>query len=256
MNPDRHRGVIIPSYNSGPLLDQTVRAVLQQWRPILVVIDGSTDRSGDALRDLAAATDGLDVLTLRTNRGKGAAVLAGLEFARRQGWTHAAVFDGDNQHEAADLPRFMAASREHPTAMILGQPVFGAEAPRLRVLGRRLGNWFTHLETWWGGIGDSLFGFRVYPVVSALAVLHGIRGGRGFDFDTQMAVHLYWRGVPPVNLPTPVRYHAADQGGISHFHYGRDNLLLVQAHAGLLLRSLFNTPRLACHRRRTAPAAA
>jgi hypothetical protein len=80
--------------------------------------------------------------------------------------------------------------------------------------------------------------------------LRSIRGGRGFDFDTQLAVRLYWRGVPPVNLPTRVRYHSADRGGISHFDYLRDNLLLARTHAGLLLESLLLAPRLARYRRR------
>ncbi len=250
MSPDPHHGIIIPSFNSGPMLATTVRAVLDVWSPVVVVIDGSTDGSQNALRNLADTTPGLDLVTLPTNGGKGSAVLAGLDFAQSHGWTHAAVFDADGQHEAADLPRFMAAARAHPHAVILGRPVFSADAPAVRVLGRRAGNWFANLETWWGGIGDSLFGLRVYPVAPTLEILHSIRGGRRFDFDTQLAVRLYWRGFPPLNLPTRVHYPPADRGGVSHFRYLRDNLLLVRAHAGLLLESLLLAPRLARYRRR------
>jgi len=250
MTPDPHRGVIIPTYNSGALLERTVRSVLRVWRPVVVVVDGSTDGSEQSIRNLAGAEDGLHLVVLSPNAGKGAAVLAGLDFAAAQGWTHAAVFDADGQHEAADLPRFMRAAQMHPQAMVLGRPVFGPDAPALRVVGRRVGNWFAHLETWWGGIDDSLFGLRVYPVGPARDILRSIRGGRRFDFDTQLAVRLYWRGVPPVNLPTQVRYHPPDRGGVSHFHYLRDNLLLARAHGALLLRSLFLAPRLARFRGR------
>lgn len=250
MTPDPHRGVIIPTYNSGALLERTVRSVLPVWRPVVVVVDGSTDGSEQAIRDLAATEPGLHLVTLSPNAGKGAAVLAGLDFAAAQGWTHAAVFDADGQHEAADLPRFMGAAQMHPQAMVLGRPVFGPDAPALRVLGRRVGNWFAHLETWWGGIDDSLFGLRVYPVEPARRILRSIRGGRRFDFDTQLAVRLYWQGVPPVNLPTRVHYHPPDRGGVSHFNYLRDNLLLARAHGALLLRSLFLAPRLARYRGR------
>ena len=250
MMPDPHRGVIIPSYNSGPLLESTVRAVLETWRPVVVVVDGSTDGSEQRIRDLAARQKDLRVISHPVNRGKGAAVLTGLEFAQSEGWSHAAVFDADGQHETSDLPGFMAASRLHPQAMILGRPVFGPDAPTVRVVGRRAGNWFANLETWWGGIDDSLFGLRVYPVGPALETLRAIRGGRRFDFDTQLAVRLYWRGVPPMNLPTRVHYHAANLGGISHFDYLRDNLLLARAHAGLLLQSFFLAPRLARYRQR------
>jgi glycosyltransferase involved in cell wall biosynthesis len=244
MIPDPHRGVIIPTYNSGPLLERTVQQVLDAWQPVLVVVDGSTDGSDEAIHLLASRRNDLHILSHPANRGKGAAVLTGLEFAANRGWTHAAVFDADGQHEAADLPRFMKNSQAHPQAMILGRPVFGADAPALRVIGRRAGNWFANLETWWGGIEDSLFGLRVYPVNPAREILGSIRGGRRFDFDTQLAVRLYWRGVPPLNLPTRVHYHPARQGGVSHFDYLRDNLLLAQVHAVLLLKSVMLAPRL------------
>jgi glycosyltransferase involved in cell wall biosynthesis len=252
MRLDPHRGVIIPTYNSGRLLESTVRAVLATWRPVVVVVDGSTDGSEQMIRQLCTGEKDLHLISHSTNGGKGAAVLAGLEFAQAQGWTHAAVFDADGQHEAADLPRFMEWSRAHPEAMILGRPVFGPDAPALRVVGRRAGNWFANLETWWGGINDSLFGLRVYPVTPAVDILRSIRGARRFDFDTQLAVRLYWRGVPPLNLPTRVHYHATDRGGVSHFDYLRDNLLLARTHAGLLLQSLLLAPRLARYRRRPA----
>lgn len=247
---DEQRCVIIPSFNSGPLLEKTVREVLACWKPIIVVMDGSTDGSHAPVQALAAREPSLHLIELPSNQGKGAAVLAGLDFAAGRGWTHAAVFDADGQHEASDLPRFMQVSQLHPEAMILGVPVFGPEAPTLRVQGRRAGNWFTNLETWWGGIHDSLFGFRVYPVESSRKILRSIRGARRFDFDTQLAVRLYWQGVPPINIPTPVHYREKSDGGVSHFHYLRDNLLLIAVHSGLIIRSLFLAPRLWQYRRR------
>ena len=239
---DTTHGVIVPSYNSGCLLAETLEGVLASGLPVVTVIDGSNDGSAESAQKLQNETDGLDVLILPRRGGKGAAVLAGLEAAEQRGWTHAAVLDADGQHDAADLPRFVETSRAHPDAMILGVPVFGPDAPMLRVLGRRLGNFFANVETRWGSIGDSLFGFRIYPVQPALRILRGMRAGRGFDFDTRMAVQLFWAGIRPVNLPTRVRYLPRGRG-ISHFRYLRDNLLLVRTHAELLLRSLINKLR-------------
>ena len=243
-------GVVIPSYNSGPLLVQTVRSVLEVWTPVLVVLDGCTDGSAERLAAELPDRAGLQVIHLPENGGKGAAVLAAFRHARAEGWTHAAVFDSDGQHAASDIPRFMEASRRHPGALILGVPVFGADAPALRVLGRRVGNWWTHLETLWGGIQDSLYGFRVYPVEESLQILSRIRGGRRFDFDTQLAVRLYWAGWQPLNLPTPVTYHPREGGGVSHFRYLRDNVLLTAVHTLLVLRALLMLPRLLRMRRR------
>jgi hypothetical protein len=202
------------------------------------------------LVELEGEWPSLHVVELAVNRGKGAAVLAGLEVARFLGVTHAAVFDADSQHEVSDLPLFMEASARHPEAMILGDPIFGPDAPMVRVIGRKLGNWLTNLETLWGGIGDSLFGFRVYPVDLSHRILSSIRQGRRFDFDTQLVVRLYWEGVPPLNLPTRVRYRSPESGGVTHFKYLRDNVLLTRAHAGLLAEAVRLLPRLLRLRRR------
>ena len=245
--------VIIPSYNSGSLLERTVREDLEYVSTVIVVIDGSTDSSETGVIALASTTQQLHIMTLPENCGKGAAVLKGFEFALRQGFSHAVVFDSDGQHEAADLPLFFEASRQHPEAMILGVPRFGPEAPELRIKGRLVGNWWTNLETLWGGINDSLFGFRLYPIVPSLQILNSIRGGRRFDFDTQLAVRLYWHGIPPVNISTPVHYKKRAAGGVSHFRYLRDNLLLVAIHTQLTLLALTMIPRLMRLRRRNNP---
>ncbi|HXG46343.1 MAG TPA: glycosyltransferase family 2 protein [Methylomirabilota bacterium] len=227
--------VLIPSYNSGPLLRSTVEAALRVWRPVWVVTDGSTDGSGAEVERLATAEPGLRLMTHERNRGKGAAVLSGLRAAAQAGFTHVLVMDADGQHPPGCIAEFMRLSAENPGAMILGVPTFGPEAPRARRWGRRLGNWWTNVETLWGGIGDSLFGFRVYPVTECLRVMESIRAGRRYDFDTVVAVRLFWAGVRPINRPVPVRYLAREEGGVSHFRYVRDNVLLTWTHVVLVL---------------------
>ena len=58
---------------------------------------------------------------------------------------------------------------------------------------------------------------------------------RRFDFDPEAVVRLCWRGVQPINLPSPVRYLRADEGGVSHFNYWRDNRLLTWMHIRLMM---------------------
>jgi glycosyltransferase involved in cell wall biosynthesis len=246
--------VLIPSFNSGAKLAETARAARARWPEVWVVVDGSTDGSGEALLAEAASSDslcGLRVLVLRENRGKGAAVLHGLRQAAAAGFTHALTMDADGQHPAERIPAFMAASRADPDAMVLGVPVFGPEAPALRVRGRLVSNWWAGLETGWAGIGDSLFGFRVYPIAPLLEAMERTRWMRRFDFDPEAAVRLSWRGVRAVNLPAPVRYLSAAEGGVSHFRYLRDNALLTWMHTRLALGALLRLPRLL--RRRAAP---
>lgn len=249
---DRTHLVLIPSYNTGPILLDTVRQARAAWGQVWVVLDGSTDGSEAALRAAMAGDPGLELLVLPANRGKGAAVLHGLREARRRGFTHALVMDADGQHPAGLIGAMMAASRARPEAMVLGVPVFGPEAPRLRVQGRRISNWWARLETLSPCIEDSLFGFRVYPVGPLVEVMERCRWMRRFDFDPEAVVRLCWRGVPVVNLPVPCRYLSKEEGGVSHFHYARDNLLLTWMHTRLVLGMLPRLPAL-LWRRRAAP---
>ena len=240
--------VVMPSFDTGPKVYDTVAQARGQWGPVFVVVDGSTDGTAEGLRALAADDAALHVFELPTNQGKGAAVLHGLLQARDAGFTHALTMDADGQHPAGQIAAFMQASAARPDAMILGRPVFDASAPLLRVRGRRVSNWWTNLETLGAGVADSLYGFRVYPIADLLAVMQHQPWMRRFDFDVEAAVRLVWAGLPPVNLPTPVRYFRADEGGVSHFRYGRDNLLLTWMHTRLVLEFVLRLPRLASRR--------
>ena len=231
--------VLIPSFNTGALLlAGTVAAARAAWGPVWVVIDGSTDGSAAALTDLHGANAGVRVFALARNAGKGAALRRALDEAAAAGFSHALVMDADGQHPADRIGGFMQASLERPGAMILGQPAFGPDAPRLRVWGRRVSNWLVDLETRRAGVGDSLFGFRVYPIAPLRAAMACSPGMRGYDFDAEAVVRLVWQGVPICRLPAPVRYLQADEGGVSHFRYWRDNWLLARMHARLMLEAV------------------
>ncbi|WP_265945373.1 glycosyltransferase family 2 protein [Dechloromonas sp. A34] len=234
--------VLIPSYNPGPKVLTTIRAALAQWSPVWVVVDGSTDGSAESLQALARELEGLSVIVLPENRGKGSAVLEGITRAAAAGFTHALTMDSDGQHPADLIPTFMAASQQQPAAMVLGKPVFDADAPALRVNGRKVSNGWANLETLWMGIGDSLYGFRVYPIAPLRRVMLSNRWMRRFDFDPEAVVRLCWAGVRPLNLAAPVRYFRADQGGVSHFRYLRDNTLLTWMHTRLFLGFVLRLP--------------
>jgi hypothetical protein len=154
------------------------------------------------------------------------------------------TMDADGQHPADMIPEFMAMSIAHPDAVVLGKPVFDASAPALRVGGRKLSNWWANVETLWAGIGDSLFGFRVYPVQPLRRIMESTLWMRRFDFDPEAAVRLCWHGVKPINIASPVRYFSVAEGGVSHFNYLRDNILLSWMHIRLMCGFVLRLPLL------------
>src|ERR1700719_4154942 len=242
MTPSSTHLVLIPSYNPGPKVYSTVRAALERWAPVWVIIDGSTDHSEHRLSEMAAAESNLRVSVLPKNSGKGAAVLFGMREAQALGFTHVLTMDSDGQHPAESIAPFMQTSFSSPAAMVLGRPIFDDSAPGLRVKGRKISNWWANLETLWTGIDDSLFGFRVYPIEALIAVMRLQPWMRRFDFDVEAVVRLCWRGVRPINLPAPVRYFRPEEGGVSHFNYWRDNALLTWMHFRLFVEFLLRLP--------------
>jgi glycosyltransferase involved in cell wall biosynthesis len=240
--------VLIPSFNSGRLLQDTVAAARACWGPVWVVIDGSTDDSAAAITSMAEADPGLRVLRLPSNQGKGSAVRHGLAAAQARGFTHALVMDADGQHPAESIATFMATSASAPDAVVMGRPVFGGDAPWIRVLSRRLGNTIAVLMTL-RPVGDTLFGFRVYPIAALLSAMRASGGMRRFDFDPEAVVRLAWDDTQLIHLPTPVRYLSRAEGGISHFNYVRDNLLLTRMYFRLGLTAIRRSFRTTGRRR-------
>ena len=227
--------IIIPSYNTGrQLLRETVGAALNTGHHLLLVVDGSSDGSADNLKSQLGCPERFQVLRKPANTGKGDSLRIAAKAALGQDYTHALVMDSDGQHPAGSVQPMLDLAEEHPSAIIMGQPVFGSEAPAARVHGRKLTSFWTNIETLWCGLGDTLFGMRVYPLEPFIAAFEQTSFARGFDFDPEIAVRMAWLGCRPVPCQVPVRYLQADEGGVSHFHYLRDNCKLTLLHFRLV----------------------
>ena len=245
--------VLIPSYNTGSaVLEKTVREALAQTeRPVWVVIDGSDDGSELGVLSLAESEPRLRVIAKPVNQGKGAAVRTGSTAARQEGFTHALVMDADGQHPADLIDRFLEAAEQAPRAMVLGQPVFDETVPLERLYGRQLSVWLVRFEVLGRSVGDPLYGFRVYPVDALLDVMQSRGRSNRYDFDPEVAVRLNWQGVPSIQIDSPVKYLDAAEGGVSHFHYLRDNARYVALHTRLILEAPYRwLLRAACRSKR------
>jgi glycosyltransferase involved in cell wall biosynthesis len=234
--------IVIPVYEHEQAIGPLLARLRGHGVPCLLVDDGCGPDCAATLRRLAAAEpQWLSLLRLDPNQGKGAAVMAGLREAGRRGHSHVLQLDADGQHDAADVPAFLAQARAEPDAVINGRPVYDQSVPR----GRLYGRYATHVWVWINtlsfDIADSMCGFRVYPLASTLALIDRARIGRRMDFDTEILVRLHWQGLPVRNRPTRVTYPS---DGVSHFDLWRDNLRISAMHTRLFFGMLRRLPRL------------
>ena len=114
----RNRGicVVIPTYNNGGTIGRVVEETLAECDDVIVVNDGSTDATASIL----SAIEGITLVTLTKNSGKGAALKAGFRKAMDMGFAYAITLDGDGQHYPKEISQFLQANREHPWSLIVG----------------------------------------------------------------------------------------------------------------------------------------
>lgn len=241
---------VIPVYNHERTVGRVTASLLDDGLPVFLVDDGSDATCAAELQSLAARNPLVQLLRLPENRGKGAAVMAGLSAASAAGFTHALQIDADGQHDLADVPRFIAAAQTNPQSVICGQPVFDASIPRLRRALRYLTHAMVWLNTLSFDIKDAMCGLRVYPLAGTLSALPVGSMGSRMDFDIESLVRLHWQGLTMLWLQTRVHYPA---DGISHFRLVRDNALITWLHTRLFFGMLLRLPRLLADRLRTTP---
>lgn len=225
--------IIVPLFNHLAQFRGLAPALRDCGVPVLVSDDGSDDAAATKSFCLDA---GFAFLRHEKNCGKGAALKTAATYAVENGFSHALQIDADGQHDVADIPRFLEIARAAPDTLVNGVPVYDDSAPRSRVLGRNITNFWVALETRSRAIGDAMCGFRVYPLTPAMAGVFSRMHCAGMGADIEILVRAVWSGVPVKNVPTRVRY---PENGVSHFRVFSDNAKLSALHARLFLGSLF-----------------
>ncbi|HEX7641726.1 MAG TPA: glycosyltransferase family 2 protein [Burkholderiaceae bacterium] len=232
--------IVVPVYNHEHAIGAVVEGLRGFGVPCILVDDGSSAGCARVL-DSLAATEGVSLVRLAQNSGKGGAVLAGFDEAVRRGYSHVLQIDADGQHDVGDIPRFLELAEQHPQAVINGKPIYDESVPKARLYGR----YATHIWVWINtlslAIHDSMCGFRVYPMAAVQALRARCKLGSRMNFDTDILVRLYWDGLEVVNQPTRVAYPS---DGVSHFRVWGDNVQISGMHAKLFFGMLPRIPRL------------
>ncbi|MCM8614095.1 glycosyltransferase family 2 protein [Accumulibacter sp.] len=239
-------GIVIPIYNHKQTIAAVVARLSDYEVPIFIVDDGSDEATQETLAAVSASQPLARLSRLRENVGKGAAVMHGLREAFAAGCTHALQVDADGQHDLSDVPRFLEQSRIRPDAVVAGCACYDESAPASRRYGRCVTHFWVWVETLSFAIGDSMCGFRVYPLAPTVALIERHRLPTRMTFDTEIIVRLFWMGLPVVNLATRVVY---PQGGLSHFRMWRDNLGISWMHTRLCAGMVGRLPLLLWRKR-------
>lgn len=224
--------LVVPVFNPGPALARTLEGLAATGHPLFLHDDGSDETTRAELARFIATHPGIRLSRWDVNQGKGAAVCEALRAAHGEGFTHALQVDSDGQHDLGAIAAFLALGEAHPAAVIAGVPRYEGPVPPARRYGRLFTHAWVHLETLSFAIGDSLCGFRLYPLEAMTRLVAQAALPTRMDFDTAAIVRLYWMGVPVLNAPVTVTY---PEDGVSHFNLLRDNLRLTRMHTRLVL---------------------
>ena len=233
--------LLVPHYNHHRQFLEFLPRLESLGLDCIIVDDGSAAESVEALENYIQSKSHLHLFRHRRNRGKGAAVKTGLINARLLGFSHAVQIDADGQHNQQDVISFVELSQQHPASIICGKPVFDESVPKVRLHGRKITTFWVCLETLSNKIKDGLCGFRVYPLDVVEELFDRYYFGCRMDFDTEMLVKAVWYNIGLKFVDTRVIYPKAS---VSHFHYLRDNLILIKLHVRLMLGMLVRSPLL------------
>jgi predicted LPLAT superfamily acyltransferase len=236
---------VIPTHNHYERLAVITKGLAKVGLPSFIIDDGSTEPARTELAAMQNKLDGIVVHRLESNQGKGAAVMEGFRLASAEGYTHTLQIDADGQHDLDALPRILELARAYPYAVISGQPIYDSSAPHAR----RIGRWVTHIWVWIETLSlritDSMCGFRIYPLASVQTLLTSEAIGKHMEFDTEILVRLFWRGVAPVMMPVKVIYPIDNN---SNFKLGHDNWRIAKMHTRLFFTMLMRLHIILSHR--------
>jgi len=207
--------IIVPTYNNDHALESVINGILGYTDHLIVVNDGSTDRTAEILE----LYPGIQKINIPVNTGKGWALRQGFAHAIRQGYRYAITIDSDGQHFPDDLPVFLDMVAENPDSVILGaRDMSLEEVPGTSNFGHKFSIFWFKVET---GITvlDVQTGYRLYPL-DRLKEIKWIFSKK-YEYEVEILVRLAWRGVNILSVPVKV-YYAPPETRVSHFRKFRD----------------------------------
>jgi glycosyltransferase involved in cell wall biosynthesis len=204
---------VIPAYNEEKHIGDVVRRTRQMLDNVLVVDDGSGDKTAERARDAGA-----DVIVHEQNRGKGETIKTGLRHWLDRHFDFVIILDADGQHRPEEIDRFIAAavSADEPK-LILGNRM--NDISSMPLVRRIVNRWMSgRISALCGqGIPDTQCGFRM---LHRELIPELLGGAARFDYETEMLIVASRKGFRVDSVPISTVY--SDE--VSSIHPVRDTL--------------------------------
>ena len=205
---------MIPTYNNGGTIADVVRKTLEACSDVIVVNDGSTDNTRQALE----AIEGITLVTYDQNRGKGYALKQGFKKALELGFAYAITLDGDGQHYPENISLFLQANIDHPGALIIGsRNLDNVDRSKGSSFANKFSNFWFYIQTG-KNLDDTQTGYRLYPIkkLNFLWLLTS-----RYEAELELLVFASWHGVELMPIPIEVYYPPREER-VSHFRPALD----------------------------------
>ena len=222
---------VIPAYNEAATIRDVATRALRFLPNLIVVNDGSSDRTHEELGGLPVT-----LISNPVNLGKGASLARGFAIALAEGADAIVTLDADAQHCPEDIPRLVDAAQAHPGRIVIGARLWDREkVPPLRYFGNRFANFWV---AWAAGfpVADSQSGFRLYP--AALLRNISVNPAARFAFESEILIEAGRAGVRTTAVPIAALYPANARP--SHYRNAVDTARIVRMVAWkLITRGLY-----------------
>lgn len=236
--------VVIPTYNNQNTLQKVIDDVAQYSDNILVVNDGSTDKTQQILEQNKT----IHVVSYTKNRGKGYAIKKAFKAAIKLGYSYVITIDADGQHFAKDLPTFIDKIEEYPNVILVGSRGLQHENMAAgSTFANKFSNFWLMLETG-QKLPDTQSGYRLYPLERMKRFFFFTTR---YEFEVEVLVRSLWRGIKIIPVPVSVYYSPIEER-VSHFRPFRDfsrisvlntflvPLAIIYGHPSIFIRRIFS----------------
>ncbi len=218
--PPKGLYAVIPAYNEELVIGSVVLRTKQYADRVIVIDDGSADRTAEV-----AKLAGADVIRLDYNTGKAYALLLGLRRARETGCSVAVMLDADGQHEPSEIQRVSGLVRIGKADLVIGSRFLNNDSkiPSYRQFGQKTLDLFTNFGAK-SKVTDSQSGFRA---LSCQALDNLDFKSEGYNVESDMIAHFSALGLPIMEVPISVNYDVPNKHKKHPFTHGMGVLARV-----------------------------